>query len=91
MHFTGGGIGASGELRPMSLGLGSSRWIGGRTGAPAKLPEVIGRGDCLVGLIPDLLMPWELCGGDEWFPLGVASAENDGYALDIVGEGPCLD
>lgn len=57
MHLTGGGIGASGELRPISLGLGSSFWIGGRTGAPETLPEVIGRGDCLVGLMPDNGLP----------------------------------
>lgn len=80
MHFTGGGIGASGELRPMSLGLGSNLWSGGRTGAPAMPPAVRGRGDCLVGLMPDIPMPCELRGGEEWLwlPLGVAAAENDG-------------
>lgn len=76
MHLTGM-TGASGELRPMSLGLGSSLRMGGRTGAPAMPLAVGGRGDCLVGLIPDIAMPWELWGGDEWLPLGVA-AENDG-------------
>lgn len=88
MHFTGGGIGASGELRPMSLGLGSNLRMGGSTGAPAMPPEVIGRGDCFVGLIPDIPMPWELCGGEEWLPFGVAEAEKDGYLLDIVGVPP---
>jgi hypothetical protein len=60
----------------MSLGLGSNRRMGGSTGAPAMLPEVTGRGDCLVGLIPDI-RPCELWGGEEWLPLGVA-AEKDG-------------
>lgn len=53
MHFTGGGIGASGELLPISFGLGSSLCTGGKIGAPAMLPAVAGRGDCLVGLRPD--------------------------------------
>lgn len=66
MHFTGGGMGASGELRPINLGLGSSFCIGGKIGAPVILPEVTGRGDCLVGLIPESATPpCELCGGDE--------------------------
>jgi len=79
MHFIGGGIGASGELRPMSLGLGSSLRIGGSTGAAVMPAEVMGRGDCFVGLIPDIPIPWELCGGDEWPPFGVPVVENDGY------------
>lgn len=62
----------------MSLGLGSSLRIGGRTGAPAIPPAVMGRGDCLVGLIPDIPMPCELCGGEEWLPFGVATEENEG-------------
>lgn len=53
-------MGASGELRPISLGLGSNLRMGGSTGAPTMPPEVIGRGDCLVGLIPDIPMPCEL-------------------------------
>lgn len=65
-------MGASGELRPINLGLGSSFWIGGRTGAPVTLPDVIGRGDCLVGLIPEKGMPWELWGGEERLAVGVA-------------------
>jgi hypothetical protein len=78
MHFIGAGIGASGELRPMSLGLGSNLRIGGSTGAPAIPPAVMGRGDCLVGLIPDIPIPCELCGGEEWLPFGVATEENEG-------------
>lgn len=76
MHLVGAGIGAPGELRPISFGLGSSFWIGGRMGAPATLPEVIGRGEFLVGLIPDRGTPWELCGGEECAALGVATENN---------------
>lgn len=49
-------------------------------GAPAMLPDVIGRGEFFVGLIPDRGTPCELCGGEDCGPLGVA-AENDGWAL----------
>lgn len=66
MHLTGAGTGASGELRPINFGLGSSFWIGGSIGAPVILPDVIGRGEFLVGLIPDRGMPpCELCGGED--------------------------
>ena len=85
MHFIGEGTGASGELLPISLGLGSKVWIGGKTGAPVKLPDVIGRGEFFVGLIPDRCAPCELCGGEEWMPLGVA-AENEGYLPRIEDE-----
>ena len=74
----GAGMGASGELRPINLGLGSNLRIGGSTGAPAIPPAVMGRGDCLVGLIPDMPIPCELRGGEELFPFGVAVDENEG-------------
>lgn len=74
MHFIGAGIGASGELRPINFGLGSSFWIGGRIGAPATPLDVTGRGEFFVGLIPENGMPWELCGGEDWIEV---AAEND--------------
>lgn len=77
MHFTGAGIGASGELRPINFGLGSNFCIGGKMGAPVILPDVIGRGEFLVGLIPDKGTPCELCGGEGWGLVGV-TAEKDG-------------
>lgn len=47
-------MGASTELRPMSLGLGSNLWIGGRIDALLTLLAVTGRGESfLVGLRPD--------------------------------------
>lgn len=94
MHLVGDGTGASGELLPISFGLGSSAWIGGNTGAPPPAaPDVNGRGECefFVGLIPDRCTPCELCGGDDWLAFGVA-AENDGYVpcIDALGSYPAV-
>lgn len=69
-------MGASGELRPINLGLGSSFWIGGRIGAPVTpLDDDIGRGEFFVGLIPEKGTPWALCRGEEW--TGVAEENDD--------------
>lgn len=62
-------MGASTELRPMSLGLGSSLWIGGRIDALLTLLAVTGRGESfLVGLRPDRvrLLFWDPGGGGVW-------------------------